>query len=140
MAQIIETFSVEGDYRPLNFVSEVSTALAHGHLYKLRNTCGVIFVADKIDPLTGCRDTLEVVFGETGVLVYHCENIRVPKAAVAIMTGAAIYWDGVHGTGVTDTYASGLLWIGIAKENRDADDDDILIDLKGDKALMQAAP
>lgn len=140
MAQIIETFSVEGDYRPLNFVSEVSAALAHGHLYKLRNTVGVIFVADKINMTTGCRADLEVLYDETGVLVYHCENIRVPKAAVAIRTGAAIYWDGVHGTGVTDTYASGLLWIGIAKENRDADDDDILIDLKGDKALMEAAP
>ena len=140
MAQIIETFSVEGDYRPLHFTSEVSTALANGHLYKLRNTVGVIFVADKINTTTGCRATLEVLYGETGVLVYHCENIRVPKAAVAIRTGAAIYWDGVHGTGVTDTYASGLLWIGIAKENRDADHDDILIDLKGDKALMEAAP
>lgn len=140
MAQIIETFSVEGDYRPLNFVSEVSTPLAHGQLYKLRNTCGVIFVAERINTVTGCRDTLEVRFGETGVLIYHCENIRVPKAAVAINTGAAIYWDGVHGTGVTDTWASGLLWIGIAKENRVIGDADILIDLKGDKALAQLAP
>lgn len=140
MAQIIESFGVEGEYKPLHFTSTSSDPLAHGQLYKLQNTVGVIFVAERINTTTGCRETLEVRNGEIGVLVYSCEDIRVPKAGVAILVGDAIYWDGVHGNPVTNVWASGLLRIGIAKEDRDAAHDDIAIDLHGDLVDDEIAP
>lgn len=142
--QGMESFPVEGTYKSLEFTHSESTVLNNGFLFHLNNTVGVIFVAEKIDPTTGCRDAdgLTLEFGERGVLIYNCEKIRVPKQdGVAIIPGEAIYWDGVHANGVTNVWTSGLLWIGICvDENADADDDEVLIDLHGNHPLAEEAP
>ena len=140
MANFIESFGVEGEFKSVSFDYADSPCLAHGHLYKLGNTVGVIFVADKLDPVTGCRVPFTVCSGETGVLIYSCEKIRLQKAAVAIAVGNAIYWDGVHGNPVTNVWASGLLEIAKCVEAAAAGDDDVLADLHGDMIEDEVAP
>lgn len=141
--QGIESFAVEGTYKPLEFTYTGSDPLGNGHLWKEGNTCGVIFVADKIITTgvnAGCRDTLDVENGEIGVLVYNCEAINVPVAGLVILPGEAIYWDGVHGNGVTNVFGSGVLWIGICKVACGATDTQVLIDLHGNHPLAEEAP
>ncbi len=142
--QGIESFPVEGTYKSLEFTYDGSDPLNNGHLYKLNNTVGRILVADKIittGPNAGCRDTLDVENGEIGVLCYNCEKIRVPKVAgIVFQPGEAVYWDQQPGDGVTNVFASDLLWIGICVEAAGADDDEVLIDLHGNHPLEEEAP
>jgi predicted RecA/RadA family phage recombinase len=74
------------------------------------------------------------------VLIYQAEKIRVPKAAVAINPGQAVYWSGTYGDGVTNVWASGLYWIGNCVKVAAAGDDDVLIHLEGHKAAQESAP
>ena len=84
----MESFGVEGEYKPIEFTYTGSDPIASGSLYKLFNTVCLIFVADRLDPTTGCRDTLEVRSGEAAVGIYSCEDISLPKVAgVAIHVG-----------------------------------------------------
>jgi len=141
--QGIESFPVEGTYKSLEFTYDGSDPLNNGHLYKLNNTVGRILVADKIittGPNAGCRDTLDVENGEIGVLCYNCEKIRVPTAGLVWLPGQAVYWDGVHGNGVTNVFGSGVLWIGICVEAAAVTDDNVLIDLHGNHPLAEEAP
>ena len=141
MAQFLETIAPEGDWRSMVFTYNLSAPLDHGELYLLEDTVGVIFVHDKLDPATGCQVALTVEFEEDGVLIYQAEKITVPKAAgVALNVGQAVYWDGVSGNGVTGTWASGLLWIGVVTQVAVAGDARVQIDLHGNHALAESAP
>lgn len=143
MAQFLETIAPEGDWRSFTFTNPLSTALSNGGLYLCRETVGMIFVAEAIDPDTGCRAALEVEGDGEGVLIYHAEKIRVPKTVGSgnvFLPGDSVYWDGVHGNGVVPEWQSGLYHIGKCVEAADADDDDVLIDLKGDSAILQELP
>ena len=136
----MESFGVEGEYKSLTFVYSDSPPLEAGDLYKLNNTAGLIFVAEKIDLDTGCRADLTVEPGETGVLIYSCEKIQLPKQAVVILTGQALYWNGVTGTGVTNVWATGLFQIGIAVAGAALADANVLSDLSGDHCDDEVAP
>jgi len=143
LAQFLETIAPEGDWRSFVFTNPLSTVLTHGGLYRCQETVGLIFVADSIDPITGCRATLEVAADGEGVLYYHAEKIRVPKeggSGTAFLPGDSVYWDQIHGNGVVPTWQSSYLHIGKCVEAADADDTDVLIDLKGDSAIAQAMP
>lgn len=137
MAQYLET----DNYRSFRFTHDSSIPLNHGELYLLNDTVGMIFVANKLDPTTGCQVTLDVEEGEVGVLIYQAEKIRVPKAAGLIINeGQAIYWDGIPANGVTNVWATGLYWIGICIEPSPAAHTRVLIDLLGNKATAEEAP
>ena len=139
--QGMESFGVEGEYKPLQFTYSGSDPLAVRSLWKEQNTVGVIFVADRIHPTTGNRETLEVRAGEEAILIYSCEDIQLPKIdGVQIQPGDAVYWSGVNGTGVSRDWQTGWLRIGICKELADPGDDYVLCDLHGDHPIAEAAP
>jgi len=143
MAQVLETGAPEGKWASLEFTNPLSTDLANGQLYLCRETVGIIFVADRISPTTGCRLPLVIPAGESGVLIYNAEKARVPKetgSGNVFSPGDSVYWDGVHGNGVVPTWQSGYLHIGKALEAAAADDDDLQIDLKGDSAIARVMP
>lgn len=140
----MESFAVEGTYKSLEFTSSTSGQLWNGYLHRENETIGVIFVAEKLyttGRLAGARDQLTVDNGEIGVIIYNCEKIQVPKAAgVAFNPGDAVYWDGIHLNGVTPVFASGLYWIGICAQAAVAADEQVLIDIHGNHAMIEAAP
>ena len=137
----MESFGVEGEYKPIEFTYTGSDPIASRSLYKLFNTVCLIFVADRIHPTTGNRETLEVRSGEGAVGVYSCEDIQLPKVAgVAIHVGDAVYWSGVNGTGVSSNWQTGWLRIGICKQAADAGDEYVLCDLHGDHPIAEPAP
>ena len=138
--QGMESFGVEGEYKPIEFTYPGSDPIASRSLYKIQNTVCLIFVADRLDPTTGCRDTLEVRSGEAALGIYSCEDIQLPALAVAIAVGDAIYWSGVAGTGVSNVWQTGWLRIGICKQAADAADDFVLCDLHGDHPIAEEAP
>lgn len=137
----MESFGVEGEYKPIQFTYTDSDPIASASLYKIENTVVMIFVADRIHPTTGNRETLEVRSGEQAIGIYSCEDIQLPKVAgVAINPGDAVYWSGVAGTGVSRLWQTGWLRIGICKEAAVAGDARVLCDLHGDHAIAEAAP
>ena len=139
--QGMESFGVESEYKPLQFTYTDSDPIAVGSLYKIANTVVMIFVADRINPITGNRETLEVRSGEEAIGIYSCEDIQLPKlAGVAIAPGEAVYWSGVAGTGVTNVWQSGWLQIGRCKEDAAAGDATVLCDLHGDHPFAEVAP
>lgn len=139
--QGMESFGVEGEYKPIEFTYTGSDPIALGSLYKLFNTVGLVFIDDRIDPTTGCRETLEFRSGEAALMIYSCEDITLPKAAgVAIHVGDAVYWSGVNGTGVSSNWQTGWLRIGICKQGADAGDARVLCDLHGDHPIAEPAP
>lgn len=141
MAQFLETIAPEGDWRSIFTTYDLSTVLDHGELYKLNNTVGVVFVHDKINALTGCQEALTVEYGEDLVLIYQAEKMTLPKAAgVALNVGQAVYWDGVSGNGVTGTWQTGYLWIGIVTQDAAAGDARVQCDLHGNHPLAEEAP
>lgn len=143
MAQFLRTIAPEGDWRSFTFDNPLSTDLSNGGLYRCRETVGMIFVAEAINPLTGCRDDLVIGAGENGVLIYHAEKILVPKeegSGNVFWPGDSVYWDGIHGNGVVPVWQSGYLHIGKCVQSAAADDPSVLIDLKGDSAIAQAMP
>ena len=80
-------------------------------------------------------------FGDECVLIYHAEKIMVPKKTEStdvFAVGERVYWDPTTRT-VTPDYDSGYYWIGIATEPAVAADLYVEIDLKGDRAEVEAA-
>ena len=79
--------------------------------------------------------------GDEVVGIYHAEKIVVPKLTEStdvFLPGDRVYWDPTTRM-VTPTYNSGYYWIGIATEPADADDHGVEIDLKGERAEVEAA-
>ena len=80
-------------------------------------------------------------FGDEAVHIYHCEKILVPKMTEStdvFLPGDRVYWDPTTRL-VTPNYNSGYYWIGIATEPADADERYVEIDLKGERAEVEAA-
>ena len=92
------------------------------------------------------QDTVGVLiedadFGEEGVLWYHAEKIMVAKMTEStdiFLPGDRVYWDPTTRL-VTPDFNSGYYWIGIATEPAAAADLLVEIDLKGDRAEVEAA-
>jgi len=128
-----------GDWRSFHFTLAESGAKAIGELLLIQETVGVIFIGEPILDANGCAQDLEIEFGDESTLIYHAEKILVPKdvgSGEVFLPGDRVYWSGVYGTGVHPTRVSGDYWIGIATEPADEDDDQVEIDLKGDKATL----
>lgn len=143
MARFIDVSPAEMDYRSVGFTYAGSDPLWNGWLFHLDDLVGVIFVAQKRNPNTGCREPLTVEGNEDGVLVYSCEKIRVLKAegsGTAWTVGQAVYWDGIAGNPVTQAWQTGFLWIGMCVKDAADDDETVLIDLHGNHPLAEQAP
>ena len=136
MAQFLRTATPDGDWRSFKFTHAIlpDFAMTEGSLYQIQDTVGVL-ILDIQYTTAGCKDAKTIDYGDEGVLIYHAEKIRVDKLETfAILPGDKIYWSGVQGSPVTNVFTSGALWIGICVWPADADDDTVIIDLKGDKA------
>jgi hypothetical protein len=81
--------------------------------------------------------------GEEAVLIYHAEKIMVPKKTgqgegFVGNPGQRVYWDPATRT-VTPNYNSGYYWIGVNTEVAAIGDEFVEIDLKGERAEVEAA-
>lgn len=137
----IRTAVPGGDWRSFKFTVDVSAGLV-----------GILDAAE--DDVLGARvsffylvqDTVLAVlesadYDDEAVGIYHCEKILVPKMTEStdiFLPGDRVYWDPTTRL-VTPDYNSGYYWIGIATEPADADDLYVEIDLKGDRAEVEAA-
>lgn len=143
MAQFLRTATPMADWRSFKWTNTESADKVSGQLLLVQETVGVVFVGEPVLDAEGCRVYAvgedAVAFGEEGVLIYHAEKIMVEKLTGSgqdFLPGDKVYWSGVYGTGVTPIQTSGYYWIGIATEPADADDEQVEIDLKGDKATL----
>ena len=108
--------------------------LTEGLIYQIQDTIGVLLL-DIQYTAAGCKDAKTINSGEEGVLVYHCEKIRVDKIACAFLPGDVVYWSGVQGAPVTNVYSSGAIWIGICVWAAATSDSTVIIDMKGEVGL-----
>lgn len=120
MPQHIRTARPSGDMRGFDWVVDLSGGVTEGQIYLINDTVCIAFQT--------------AALGEHVGMHYHVEKVMVPKDAVDMQQGQKVYWSGVNGAAVTTVYQSNYLWIGIVVENADAADDEVKIDLKGDKA------
>lgn len=91
-----------------------------GQIVKVEDTVGVIVET--------------VAVGKPAVLIYECEKIVVPKVVatgVTLVVGAKVYYDG---TGAVTNESSGTTLCGRVLEAAGQDDEEVLIDLKGNVA------
>jgi hypothetical protein len=134
MAQFLRT--TMDHTRTFKFTNALVPALTltEGSIYQIQDTIGVLLL-DIQYTAAGCKKAKTIGSGEEGVLVYHCEKIRVNKDAVAFLPGDAVYWNGVQGGNVTNVYSSGGIWIGICVWAAAAGDSTVIIDMKGEVGL-----
>ena len=138
MAQFIRTATPDGDIRTFKFTHALGAlTLTEGSIYQIEDSVGPLLL-DIQYTSAGCKDAKTIVSGDEGVLVYHCEKIRVDKIACIFNPGQKIFWSGVQGSPVTNVSASGYLWIGICVWPAAASDSTVIIDLKGDKGTHPA--
>lgn len=122
MPQHYRTARPPGDIRAFEWTVTLSGGVTEGQLYLINGTVAIAFQT--------------AALGATVAMTYHIEKVMVPKAAVAMTVGQKVYWSGVNGAAVTNVYQSGFYWIGIVVADADAADDEVKIDLKGDKASL----
>jgi hypothetical protein len=129
-----------GDWRSFRFTLSHSGGVQNGDLLLVQETVGQVFIGDIALDSHGCKvEPQHLDFGDECVLIYHADKTIVEKqvgSGQVFLPGDKVYWSGTHGDGVTPIYASGLYWIGIATEPADADDDEVEIDLLGNKATL----
>lgn len=117
----LRTAAPSGDWRSFTVEAETPGAV-RGEMDMIHDTVGVY--AQDAD------DGVDVAF------IYHAEKVVVPKdhgtGASHFYAGDKVYYD-VSEHAVTAT-ALGNYWCGIALEEADDDAEEVLIDLKGDKA------
>lgn len=132
MPQALRTATPMGDWRSFKYVVELTEGVlgikdAHeageSFLYLVEDTVGAVL--ESAD------------FGEEAVLIYHAEKILVPKEDVDFMPGERVYFIPATRT-VTNVYDSGYYWIGICTEATETGDEYVEIDLKGDRAEVEA--
>ena len=146
----LRTATPMGDWRSFKFINITGGTLTEGKLCLIQETAGVLFLDIRYDS-AGCKvaktittyDADDDAEDYTGVLIYHAEKILVPKetgTGLSFLPGDNVYWDGVHANGVTPTYnAQGAkYWIGIAVQAASITDDEVLIDLLGNKTTIGA--
>lgn len=136
MPNALRTATPMGDWRSFKFTVDVSAGVKGikdaredgvSYLYLIQDTVGAVL--ESAD------------FGDEAVLIYHAEKIMLPKAVTSsdvFLPGDRIYFDPTTRL-VTPTYDSGYYWIGIATEPAAAADEYVEIDLKGDRAEVEAA-
>lgn len=135
MPNVLRTCTPNGDWRSFKFTCEetagllgVNAAWAAGTawLYLINHTVGALFQ--------------DVDFGEEGVLHYHAEKIDVAKMTEStdiFLPGMRVYFDPTTRL-VTPEFQTEYLWIGIATEPAGAADTIVEIDLKGERAEVEA--
>jgi len=110
-----------------------------GSLYMVQETVGVL-VLDIQYTSAGCKKAKTIVVDEEGVLFYNAKKIMVDKVDGSVfLPGDKVYWGSSAGGApqggkVNPTYQSGEYWIGVCVFAAGADDSQVMIDLKGDKA------
>ena len=78
--------------------------------------------------------------GEDGILIYHAEKAIVLKKTEStdiFAPGMRVYWDPADRL-VTPAHNSGYYWIGTCVRAAAANDLEVMIDLKGDHAEVEA--
>lgn len=146
MPQFFRTSTPMGDWRSFKFTMAVSESWENGKLYMVNETVGLLFIGDPIyDANTGCYAASQVKeYGDEAVLVYHIEKVMVNKengsGLSSFTPGDAVYWNGVNGGPVYSDWVSGYYWIGICTMAATALDEQVEIDLKGDKATQGDMP
>ena len=139
MPSILRTATPMGDWRTFKFTMTEDGPWTEGELYMVQETVGVLLL-DIQYTSAGCKEAKTIVVDEEGVLIYHAEKIMVDKVAGTVfLPGDKVYWGSSaggapQGGAVNPAYQSGEYWIGICVEAAGADDDQVMIDLKGDKA------
>ena len=139
MPDILRTSRPSGDIRTFKFTHAVAgLTMTEAYLYLIEDTVGVLLLdiqygtqAEKL--------AKEIVIGDEGVVVYHCEKIMVFKrvgTGYSFLPGDKVYWSGVQGDPVTNVYQSTFLWIGICVRAAGESDTRVMIDLGGDKASV----
>ncbi len=141
MPDALRTATPMGDWRSFKPTCDVSAgwegiataraadalAARHPWLYLVQDTVAAIL--EDID------------FGDEGVGIYHAEKIIVAKdveTADVFIIGQRVYWDPTTRL-CKGAYSSLYYWIGIATEAADQADLTVEIDLKGDRAEVEAA-
>lgn len=111
-----------------------------GSLYMVQETVGVL-VLDIQYTSAGAKKAKTILVGKEGVLFYNAKKIMVDKVdGTVFLPGDKVYWGSSakvtppQGGKVNPNYQSGEYWIGVCVEAAGADDDQVMIDLKGDKA------
>lgn len=126
------------DWRSFRFTHDDEVAWELGEIYLVGDTVGILFLDIQYNT-DGSKKDAEIEEGDEGVLVYHIEKVIVNKRAEQGDTfgvGDKVFWSGVQGSSVVNTWQSGYYWIGIASEPAAADDATLEMDLKGDKATV----
>jgi len=137
----LRTATPMGDWRSFKFTVDVSGGVIGMKQVGIDYLNGVYtsFLYLVQDTVVAVRESADN--GEEAVGFYHAEKILVPKlreSTDVFLPGDRVYWDPVTRM-VTPTYNSGYYWIGIATEPADADEYAVEIDLKGDRAEVEAA-
>lgn len=125
------------DWRSFKFTHTISgLTMTEGELYMIQHTVGVL-ILDIQYGSQGEKEAKTIVEDEDGVLFYHAEKIMVDKfvrTGSAFLPGDKVYWSGVQGDSVHPWHRSADWWIGICVVAAGDTDDQVMIDLKGDKA------
>ena len=133
------TSSPPGDWRSFRFThAETGVTYCLGELYLIQETVGVLFLDIQYNA-DGSKADAEITLGDEGVLVYHIEKMMLDKetgTGSAFLPGDKVFWSGVQGASVTNTWQSGYYWIGIATEPASDTATQVEVDLKGDKATL----
>lgn len=138
MPNALRTATPMADWRSLKFTCEetagmegIKTAVnadaaaaRHPWLWLIQDTVGAVLE--------------DVEYGAEAVLIYHAEKIMVAKYATQVfLPGDRVYWNPTNRL-CYSTYATAYFWIGIATEPAGNGDLQVEIDLKGDKAEIEA--
>ena len=129
-----------GDWRSFKFTVDVSAGVKGTRDAELEDAVGARVSFLYLVEATVLAVVESADFGDEAVGFYHAEKITVPKmieTADIFLPGMRVYWDPTTRL-VTPTYDSGYYWIGIATEPADADELYVEIDLKGDRAEVEA--
>lgn len=128
-----------GDWRSFRFThAETGVTYSLGELYLIQETVGLLFLDIQYNT-DGSKADAEITLGDEGVLVYHIEKVIVDKltgTGSAFLPGDKVFWSGVQGASVTNTWQSGYYWIGICTQAASDTATQVEIDLKGDKATL----
>ena len=141
MPDALRTATPMGDWRSFKFTCETSPKVCG-----IKDAIALDVLGARASYLYLVNDTVGAVlesadFGDEAVLIYHAEKILVPKMTEStdiFFPGDRVYWDPTTRL-VTPAYDSGYYWIGIATEPAVAADLRVEIDLKGERAEVEAA-
>ena len=138
--QRFRTATPMGDWRSFKFTNSYHDTMEEGQLYFIEDTVGVLLLDIQYDS-SGCKKDKEIEEDDEGVHVYHIEKLIVDKVTTtgsAFLPGDKVYWSGTAGDPVTPTYdaQTAPYWIGICVQAAAETDDEVMIDLKGDKVSL----